>query len=165
MLFRWFYCRCWSVAKSCPTLCNPMDTRLPCAPLSPRVCSNHARWVDDAIQPSHPLSPLFLLPSTFPRVFSIEAGLRIRCPKCWSFSFSISPSDESSGLISLQSKGLSRVFSSTTVQKHQFFGTQPSLWSNYHIHTWLLENPQLWLYAPLLVKWCLCFLICCLVLS
>ena len=45
------------------------------------------------------------------------------------------------GLISLLSKGLSRVFSNTTVQKHQFFGAQPSLWSNSHIHTWLLEKP------------------------
>ena len=49
------------------------------------------------------------------------------------------------GWISLQSKGLSRVFSNTTVQKHQFFGTQPSLWSDSHICTWLLEKPQLWL--------------------
>ena len=49
------------------------------------------------------------------------------------------------GLISLQSKELSRVFSNTTVQKHQFFGPQLSLWSNFHIHTWLLEKPQLWL--------------------
>ena len=55
------------------------------------------------------------------------------------------------GLISLQSKGLSRVFSNTTVQKHQFFGTQPSLWSNSHIHTWLLENHSLD-YGPLLAK-------------
>ena len=47
----------------------------------------------------------------------------------------------------------------------KFFGTQSSLWSNSHIHTWLLENSQLWLYEPLLVKWCLCFLICCLGLS
>ena len=65
------------------------------------------------------------------------------------------------GLISLQSKGLSRVFSNT-VQKHQFFGTQLSAWSNSHIHTWLLEKPWLWLYRPLVAKWCLCFLICCL---
>ena len=62
------------------------------------------------------------------------------------------------GLISLLSKGLSRVFPSTTIWKHQFFGTQPSLWSNSHIHTWLLKNP----YEPLLKKWSLCFLICCL---
>ena len=54
------------------------------------------------------------------------------------------------GLISLQAKGLSRVFSNTTVQKHQFFGTQPFLQSNSHIHTWLLEKPQPWLDGPLL---------------
>ena len=66
------------------------------------------------------------------------------------------------GLISVQSKGLSRVFSNTTVQKHQFFGTQPSLWSNSHIHTWLLKKPQLWLHGPFWAKWCLCFWICCL---
>ena len=56
------------------------------------------------------------------------------------------------GLISLQSKELSRVFSNTTVQKHKFFGTQLSFWSNSHIHIWLLEKPQLWLYTPLSVK-------------
>ena len=88
---------------------------------------------------------LLLLPSIFPsiRVFSNESVLRIRRPEYWSFSFSISPSSEYSGLISfrlnwfdlLAVKGLSRVFSNTTVQKHQFFGTQLSLWSNSHIHT------------------------------
>ena len=56
------------------------------------------------------------------------------------------------GLISLQSKGLSRVFSNTTVQKHQFFGTQPSLWSNSHTHTWLLEKPYHWLDWPFSAK-------------
>ena len=66
------------------------------------------------------------------------------------------------GLISLQSKGLSRVFSSTTIQKHQLFGIQPSSWSNSHICTWLLEKQYLWLYGPLSAKWCLCFLIHCL---
>ena len=80
---------------------------------------------------------LLLSPSIFPsiRVFSNESALRIRWPKDWSFSFIISPSNEYSGLISLrltswisvQSKGLSRIFSNTTVQKHQFFGTQLSL--------------------------------------
>ena len=60
-------------------------------------------------------------------------------------------------LISLLSKGLSRVFSSTTIRKHQFFGSQPSLWFSYHIHTWLLEKPQLWLYQPLSAKWFLLF--------
>ena len=89
--------------------------------------------------------PLLLLPSIFPsiRVFSSESVLHVRRPKYWSLSFSISPSNEYSGLISLeltglissQSKGLSRFFSNTTVRKHQFFGTQPSLWPNSHIHT------------------------------
>ena len=101
----------------------------------------------ESVMPSNHLTlchPLFL-PSVFHsiRVFSIESVLCIRWPKYWSFSFSISPSNEYSGLIffridyliSLLSKGLSRVFSNTTVQKHQFFGTQLSLWSNSHIHT------------------------------
>ena len=59
---------------------------------------------------------------------------------------------ELTGLISLQSKGLSRVFSNTTVQKHQFFDVQPSLWSNSPIHTWLVEKPWVWLYGPLSAK-------------
>ena len=73
--------------------------------------------------------PLLLLPSIFPRirVFSNDSALHTRWPKCWSFSFSISPSSEYSGLISLKSKGLLRVFSNTTIQKHQLFGTQSSL--------------------------------------
>ena len=86
-----------------------------------------------------------LLPSIFPsiRVFSNESALHIRWSKFWSFSFSISPSNEYpgsisqrlTGLTSLLSKGLSRVFSSIVVQKYQFFGTQLSLWSNSPIHT------------------------------
>ena len=60
-------------------------------------------------------------------------------------------------LIPLQSKELSRVFSSTTIQKHQFFSAQPSLWSNLHICIWLLEKLLLWVYGSLLAKWCLCF--------
>ena len=88
--------------------------------------------------------PLLLLPSIFPsiRVFSNELALRIRWPKCWRFNFSISPSNEYSGLISLRIdwldllavQGLSRVFSSTRIKKYKFFSTQPSLWSNSHIH-------------------------------
>ena len=89
--------------------------------------------------------PLLLLPPVPPsiRVFSNESTLCMRWPKYWSFSFSIIPSKEHSGpisfkwtgWISLQSKGLSRVFSNTTVQKHQFFGTQLPSQSNSHIHT------------------------------
>ena len=90
----------------------------------------------------------FLLPSNFPsiRVFSNESEICIRWPKYGNFSFSISPSNEYSGLISFSIDWLdlllvqgTRVFSSTTVWKHQFFSTQPSLWSNSHIHTWLLK--------------------------
>ena len=84
--------------------------------------------------------PFLLLPSIFPsiRVFSNESVLCIKWTKYWSFSFNTGPSNEYSGLtglISLLSKGLSRVFSNTTIQKHQFFGAQLSLWSNSHIHT------------------------------
>ena len=108
----------------------------------------HVHWVSDVTQPSYPLLPPSPPVSIFPsiRVFSNELALRIKWPKYWSFSFSISPSNEYSGLFSFRidwfvSKGLSRVFSSTTVWKHQFIGTQPSLWVNSHIHTWLLEKP------------------------
>ena len=69
------------------------------------------------------------------------------------------------GLISLLSKGLSRVFSNTTVSKASVLQSSASLWFNSHIHTWLLEKPELWLDRPLLAKWCLCFLIHCLGLS
>ena len=62
----------------------------------------------------------------------------------------------------LQFKGLSRVFSSSAVWKHPLFGTQPSSESSSHTHLWLLEKQQLWQYRPLLTKWRLCFLICCL---
>ena len=93
----------------------------------------------ESVMPSNHLilcHPLLLPPSVFPAsVFSNESILRIRLPKCWSFIFNISPYNENPGLISLgwnvwislQSKGLARVFSNTTVQKHQFFGAQLSL--------------------------------------
>ena len=109
--------------------------------------------------------PLFLLPSIFPstRELSNELVLHIRWPKDWSFSFSISSSNEYSGRVSFRTdrydllavRGTVRVLSSTTVQ---FFSAQPSLRSNSHIHTWLLEKTQLWLDGPLLAKQCLCFL-------
>ena len=125
-----------SVTQSCPTLCDPMDCStqgLPVHNQLPEVTQTHVHWVDDAIQPSHPLSSPSLPTSIFPniRVFSNESVLSIRWSKYWSFSFSISPSNAFplrwTGWISLQSKGLSRVFYNTTVQKHQFFGAQLSL--------------------------------------
>jgi len=114
----------------------------------PELAQTHVHWVSDAIQPSHPLSspsPLAFSLSQHQGLFN-ESVLCIRWPKY--SSFSISPSNGCSwlislgltGLISMKSKGLSRVSSNTTAQKHQFFGTQSSLWSNSHIHTWLLEK-------------------------
>ena len=119
---------------------NPMDSSTPdlpvhhqlpvylnSCPLSWLMSSNHLILCH----------PLLLLPSIFPsiRVFSNQSALHIRWPKYWSFSFNISPSNDHPGLISfrmdwlisLQSKGLSRVFSNTTVEKHQFFSAQLSL--------------------------------------
>ena len=117
----------------------------------PEFAQIHVHWVGDAIQTSHPLLSLLLLPSVLPsiRVFSSESVPRVRWPKYWSFSFSISPSKEYSGLISfridwfdlLTVQGLKRVFSNTIVQKHQFFGTQHFLLSSSHICTRLLEKP------------------------
>ena len=107
----------------------------------------------ESVMPSNHLilcCPLLLLPSIFPgiRVFSSESVLHIRWPRNWYVSFSISPSNEYSGLISialtglisLLSKGLSRAFSNTTVQKHQFFGVQASLYSNSYIHNDYWKN-------------------------
>ena len=137
-----------SVAQSCPTLCHPMNCSTPGLPVHqqlPEFTQTHVHRVSDAIQPSHPLSspspPAPNPPSI--RVFSNESTLHMRWPKYWSFSFSIIPSKEIPGLISfrmdwldlLAVKGLSRVFSNTTVQKHQFFSAQPSSQSNSHIHT------------------------------
>ena len=115
-----------------------------------RLMSIESWMPSNHLIPCHPL----LLPSIFPAsgLFSSDLTLCIKGPKYWSFSFSISLSNEYSGLISfrkskntglvsLLSKGLPRVFSSTTIGKHQFFGAEPSLWSNSHICTWLLEKP------------------------
>ena len=143
-----------SVTQSCPTLCNPW------IPVHQASLSINNSWNPlkltsiELVMPSSHLilcRPLLLLPPIPPsiRVFSNESTHSMRWPKYWSFSFSIIPSKEHqdwsplewTGWISLQSKGLSRVFSNTTVQKHQFFSTQLSSQSNYHMHTWLLEKP------------------------
>ena len=96
-----------SVTQSCPTLCDPMDCSSPGLPVQHQLLEftqTHVHWVGDAIQPSHPLSspspPALNLSSI--RVFSKKSVLRIRWPKYWSFSFSISPSNEYSGLISFR---------------------------------------------------------------
>ena len=115
---------CCSVSKSCSTLFNPKSCNTPGFPVLHYlldIAQTHVHWVGDAIQPSNPLSspypPAFSLSS---RVFSNESVLPIRWPKNWSFSFSISPSNEYSWLISFRIdwfdlKGLTRVFSKTTV--------------------------------------------------
>ena len=129
----------YSFAQSCPTLCHPMDCSTPGLPVITNSRNPPKTMSIESVMPYNHLilcHPLLLLPSIFPsiRVFSNESALRIRWPKYWNFSFNISPSNEHPGLIwldlcwiSLQSKGLSRVFSSTTDQKHQFFSTQLSL--------------------------------------
>ena len=126
----------------------------------------------ESMMPSNYLTlcrPLLLLPSIFPsiRVFSHELALPIGGQSIGaSAAASVLPMNIQSwyllgltGLISLLSKGHSRVLSSSTIWRHQFFRTQPFIWSNFHIHTWLMEKPYFWLYGPLLAKWCLCFLL------
>ena len=123
-----------SFTQSCLTPCNSMDCSTPGFPVHhqlPGPTQTHVHCVGDATQSSHPLSYLLLPPSIFPtiRVFSSDSVIHIRWPKYWSFSFSISPSNEYSGLISFRIDWLDLLtvqgtFSSTPVQKHQFFGAQ-----------------------------------------
>ena len=113
-------------------------TRLPCTSPSARVCSNScplSRWCHPTISSS--VSPFSSCPQSSPASGSFASALHIRWPTYRSYSFSISPSNKYSGLISLQSKGLSRVFSSTTGKKHQFISAQRSLGFSSHIHMWL----------------------------
>ena len=135
-----------SVTQTCPTLCDPMNSSMPCLPVHHQLLDfnqSHVPRVGDAIQPSHPLSspspPAPIPPSI--RVFfngqstgvSASASFLPKNTQDWSLEWT--------GWISLQSRGLSRIFSNTTVQKHQFFSTQLSSQSNSRIHTWLLEKP------------------------
>ena len=151
-----------SVAQSCPTLCDPMNRSMPGLPVHHHLTEftqTHVHWVCDAIQPSHPQSspsPPAPNPSQNQSLFqwvnsSCEVGQSTGVSASASFlpkkSQGWSPS-EWTGWISLHSKGLSRVFSNTIVQKHQFFGALPSSQSNSHIHTWPLEKPQPWLDGP-----------------
>ena len=135
------------------TLCDPMDCSMPGFPIYHQLPELAQTHVIKSLMPSNHLilcCPL-LLPSVFPniRVFSNESILCIGDQSTGvSALTSILPMNIQdwlslglTGLIFLKSKGLSRVFSNTTVQKHQFFGTQLSLWSNSHTHTWLLEKP------------------------
>ena len=103
----WDHIQSSSVAQLCLTLCNPMNHRMPGLPVHhqlPEFTQTHVHRLGDANQPSHPLCPLFLLPSIPPsmRVFSNESTFHMRWPKYWSFSFSIIPSKELPGLISFR---------------------------------------------------------------
>ena len=143
-----------SVTQSCPTLCNPMNRSTPGLPVHqqlPEFTQTHVHQVGDAIQPSHPVVPFSSCPQSLPASGSFPMSQLL----AWggqstgvSASASVLPVNTQdwsplgwTGWISLQSKGLSRVFSNTTVQKHQFFSTQLSSQSNSHIHTWPLEKP------------------------
>ena len=129
-----------SVAQSCPTLCNPMDCSTPGYPVHQKLSELTQTHQHESVMPSNHLilcHSLLLTASNFLsiRVFFSESVLCISWPKYWSFSFSvILPMNiqdwfplEWTGWISLQSKRLSRVFSNTTVQNHQFFCAQLSL--------------------------------------
>ena len=141
-----------SVTKLCPTLFNSTDCSMPGFPVLhhlPEFAHTHIHWVGDAIQLSHPVTPFSSCPQSFPALRSFlvsqlfASGVQhIRTlasvlPMTIQGWFPLG----STGLISLLSKGLSRVFYSTRVQKHRLSSVQPSLWSNSHIHTWLLEKP------------------------
>ena len=145
-----YYC---SVAQSCPTLWphGVQQASLPCPSLSPGVCSNSclsSHWWHPTISSS--VVPFSSCPQSFPESWSFpmsqfftSGGQKFGA----SASASVLPTNIQdwfplwlTGLISLQFKGLSRVFSSTTIWKHQFFSAQPSWWSNFHIYTWLLEK-------------------------
>ena len=142
------------VAQSCPTLCDPMNHNTPGLPVHhqlPEFTQTHFHRVSDAIQTSYPgSSPCSPAPnlsqhqSVFQWVNLVWGGKSTGVSALASFlpkkSQGWSPS-EWTGWISLQSKGPSRVFSNTTVQKHRFFGAQPSSQSNSHIRTWPQEKP------------------------
>ena len=147
-------CPISSVAQSCPTVCSPMDCSMPGLPVHhqlPEFTRTHLHWVGDAIQPSHPLlspsPPTFNLSQhqcLFKWVSSSHQMAKVMEFKLqhqsFQWMFKTFPLGWT-GWISLQSKGLSRMFSNTTIQKHQFLSTQLSLESNSYIHTWLLEKP------------------------
>ena len=177
MMDIYHYC-CFTVTQLCPTLCYLMDCRCQ-ASLYFTVSWSLLKlmFIESVMLCNHLIlcCPLLLLPSIFPsiRVFSNELAPHIRWPKYWSFSFtSVLPMNTQgwfplglTGLISLLSKEFSRVFSSTRVQKLQFFNIQPSLWSNPHIHTlYILQNQRIynihqeWILRQLMdFEWLWCF--------
>ena len=141
---------CWVMSDS--YLPGVLDCRTPGFPVLPslsELAQSHVHWVSDAIQLSHSLVPFSLRPQFFPASGSFpRSRLFVLGGQSIEASASVPPMNTQgwfplglTGLISLQSKGLSGVFSNTTAANYQFFGTQSSLWSNSHIHTWLMKKP------------------------
>ena len=153
-------CCCCSLAKSCLTLCNLMDCSTPGFSVLPYLPWSLLKFtpIESVMLSNYViLCCLLLLPSIFPsiKVFSNESVLCIRWLKYWDFNFSIIPSDEYSGFISFRIDWFDLLAVQGPLKsllqdhrKHQFFSAQPSLGSSSHIHTWLLEKPQLWLDGP-----------------
>ena len=150
--------------------------RLLCPPLSPGVCSNScplSRWcywtISASVTPFSSCLQSFLTSGAFlmnllfssgGQTIGVSASASV-LPMNIQGWFSLGWTD----LISLRSMGLLRVSSSTTIQKNQFFSTQPTLLFISYLYAWLLEKLRLWIYRPLSAKWCLCFLTHCLGLS
>ena len=167
-----------SVTQLCPTLCNPMDCSMP-GPLPITNSLSLLKLISiESAMPSNHLTlchPLSFCPQFSPASGSFQMSRLFKSggpsigvsASAWVLAKNISGWFllGLTGLIFLLSKGLSRVFSSITIQTHQFFSSQPSWWFNSHIYTWRLEKSQLWPDRPLLARWWLCFLICCLDLS
>ena len=161
----WLFVTPWTVA-------HQASLSLPSPGVCPSLCSLY-QWCCPAISPSDAL--FFFCPQSFPASGTFPMScLFISDDQNTGISASASvlPVNIQGwsplsliGLISLLSKGLSGVFSSTTVQRHQFFGVLPSSWSSSHNHTWPLGRPQPWPYGLLLAEQCLCFSTHCLGLS
>ena len=146
---------CCSVTQPRPILCDPMDCSMPGFRVLQYVlgfAQTHVHWVDDAnpsistsVVPFSPCLQSFPVSKSFTVDQLFASGGQSTGVSASASVLPMNTQDWSpsgwTGWISLQSKGLSRVLSNTTVQKHQFFGAQPSSWSNSHIHAWLLEKP------------------------
>ena len=163
-----------SVAQSFLTLCDPMHCSMPGFPVChqlPELAQTHVHWVGDTIQPSHPLlspsPPVFNLSQHQGLFQGVSSSHLVAKVLELQHLMNILISNEYSGLISFRIDWFDLLAVRWTLKsllqhhssKHQFSGTQLSLWSNSHIHTWLLEKSQLWLDGPLLAKESLCFLI------
>ena len=170
------YC-CCSVTKLCLILCEPMDSSTPGCPVPHHLLEvAHFMSIEWVMQFNHLIlcHPVLFLPSSFPniRVFSSEPAVPIKWPKYWSFSFSISPSKEHSGLISFKTDWLDLAFQGTLKSLHQHHCSKASIsgCSAFFMvqlsHLYMTTGKTIALLCgPLSVKWCLCFLTHCLGLT